>query len=163
MFVLPILTENRHGEHDAAGRHAALFASRGAAMPKLRTMATGGGRLAAIALLAAALAAGAAAANQTDVATANGDATRGQDLITRLGCGACHVIPGIIGADGMVGPPLDHIASRGFLAGMLDNSFDNMVTWLRHPQQIVPGNAMPNLGLSEAHGRDIAAYLETLK
>jgi cytochrome c2 len=38
-----------------------------------------------------------------------------------------------------------------------------MVTWLRHPQQIVPGNAMPDLGISEADGRDIAAFLETLK
>jgi cytochrome c2 len=63
----------------------------------------------------------------------------------------------------MVGPPLEHIAGRSYLAGMLPNTPDNMVTWLRHPQQVVPGNAMPDLGLSDAGGRDIAAYLETLR
>ena len=29
----------------------------------------------------------------------------GAALILSKGCGACHVIPGIEGADGMVGPP----------------------------------------------------------
>jgi cytochrome c2 len=132
-------------------------------MPKLRSIAAPAARLLAVALFVAGLAAGAAAADQADAIAAIGNADHGKDLIARVGCGACHVIPGIIGADGMVGPPLDHIASRGFLAGMLHNSPDNMVTWLRHPQQIVPGNAMPDLGLSEADARDIAAYLETLK
>jgi cytochrome c2 len=130
-------------------------------MPKLTPVAVA--RLLAVVCFATCLAAGAAAADQADATAAIGDADHGQDLITRVGCGACHVIPGITGADGMVGPPLDHIASRGFLAGMLHNTPDNMVTWLRHPQQIVPGNAMPDLGLSEADARDIAAYLETLK
>jgi cytochrome c2 len=88
---------------------------------------------------------------------------RGNNLIGKLGCGSCHVIPGIQDADGMVGPPLDHIASRLYIAGVLRNTPANMVTWLRHPQQIVPGNAMPDLGISEADGRDIAAYLATLK
>jgi cytochrome c2 len=128
-------------------------------MPKLRTIAVAAGQLLAVALFAA----GAAAADQSGAIAAIGNADHGRGLITRVGCGACHVIPGIIGADGMVGPPLDHIASRSFLAGMLHNTPENMVTWLRHPQQIVPGNAMPDLGLSEADGGDIAAYLETLK
>ena len=38
-----------------------------------------------------------------------------------------------------------------------------MVTWLRYPQRIVPGNAMPDMQLSEEQARDIAAYLYTLK
>jgi cytochrome c2 len=133
-------------------------------MPELSKIAGAAAWLFALALCAGTLAAGAAgAADQSGAGGAIGNAAHGQDLIIRLGCGACHVIPGIADADGMVGPPLDHIASRGFLAGMLHNTPDNMVTWLRHPQQIVPGNAMPDLGLSEADGRDIAAYLETLK
>jgi cytochrome c1 len=37
-----------------------------------------------------------------------------------------------------------------------------MVTWLRDPQEIVPGNAMPDMGLSEEQARDITAYLYTL-
>ena len=34
-----------------------------------------------------------------------GSASVGKELITRLGCGSCHEIPGIKGADGLVGPP----------------------------------------------------------
>jgi hypothetical protein len=38
-----------------------------------------------------------------------------------------------------------------------------MVTWLRFPQRIVPGNAMPDLGISDHDAQQIAAYLATLK
>lgn len=92
-----------------------------------------------------------------------GDASAGQALILKLGCGSCHTIPGIVDANGMVGPPLAHIASRQYVAGVLRNTRDNMVHWLRFPQQVVPGNAMPDLAISEADGESIAAYLETLK
>ena len=37
------------------------------------------------------------------------------------------------------------------------------VTWLRFPQKVVPGNAMPDMNLSEEDARDIAAYLSTLR
>jgi cytochrome c2 len=92
-----------------------------------------------------------------------GDPSKGQALIQKLGCGSCHDIPGIIGAHGMVGPPLTHMASRQYVAGLLRNTPENMVHWLRFPQKVVPGNAMPNLGLSDRDARQIAAYLATLK
>ena len=92
-----------------------------------------------------------------------GDAAAGAALIVKLGCGSCHDIPGIIDAHGMVGPPLAHVARRQFIAGMLRNTPDNMTTWLRFPQRIVPGNAMPDLGISDHDGRQITAYLATLK
>ncbi len=92
-----------------------------------------------------------------------GDAAAGADLITKLGCGSCHSIPGIVDANGLVGPPLGHIASRQFIAGVLRNTPDNMVQWLRFPQKIVPGNAMPDLAISEQDARQLTAYLETLK
>jgi cytochrome c1 len=38
-----------------------------------------------------------------------------------------------------------------------------MIKWLRDPQGVVPGNAMPDMGLSEDQARDIAAYLSTLE
>jgi cytochrome c1 len=38
-----------------------------------------------------------------------------------------------------------------------------MIAWLQNPQAIVPGNAMPNMGLSEPDARDITAYLYTLR
>jgi len=92
-----------------------------------------------------------------------GDAAAGAALIVKLGCGSCHDIPGIVDAHGMVGPPLAHIARRQFIAGLLRNTPDNMTTWLRFPQRIVPGNAMPDLGISDHDGRQITAYLATLK
>jgi cytochrome c2 len=91
-----------------------------------------------------------------------GDPTQGRALIKKLGCGSCHDIPGVIGARGMVGPPLEHMASRQYIAGVLRNTPDNMMTWLRFPQRVVPGNAMPNLGISQIDARQIAAYLATL-
>ncbi len=91
------------------------------------------------------------------------DVAGGAALITKLGCGSCHSIPGIVDANGLVGPPLDHMASRQFIAGVLRNTPDNMVQWLRFPQKIVPGNAMPDLAIDEADARQLTAYLETLK
>jgi cytochrome c2 len=49
------------------------------------------------------------------------------------------------------------------LGGVLPNSPENMVRWLRAPQQFAPLSAMPDLGVTERDARDIAAYLETLK
>jgi cytochrome c1 len=45
------------------------------------------------------------------------------------------------------------------IAGLLPNTPANLVLWLRHPQSVTPGNAMPDLGLTETQARDIAAYL----
>ncbi|QXX74103.1 cytochrome c family protein [Methylovirgula sp. HY1] len=92
-----------------------------------------------------------------------GNPQRGAAAIRNVGCGICHAIPGIEGANGKVGPPLDNIGQRMFIAGIMPNTPDNMVVWLMTPQSIVPGNAMPNLGLNAHEARDIAAYLYTLR
>jgi len=77
-------------------------------------------------------------------------------------CAACHTVPGVPGANGAVGPSLKGIANRQIIAGKLSNNPANLVRWLMHPQQIVPGNAMPEMGLTEDQARKIAAYLYTL-
>ena len=97
------------------------------------------------------------------LAVAGGDEVRGRDAIDRYGCGSCHAVPGIASARGQVGPPLDHIAQRSYVGGILPNTPDNMVAWICRPQSFAPGTAMPDLGISEATGRDIAAYLYTLR
>ena len=56
-----------------------------------------------------------------------------------------------------------HSTGLGFIAGKLNNTTDNMVRWLRFPQEVVPGNAMPDMGLNEEEARDIAAYLATIR
>jgi cytochrome c2 len=109
------------------------------------------------------LAALAGCSNASSAPPPAGDAAAGAALIVKLGCGSCHTIPGIVDATGLVGPPLDHMASRQYVAGVLRNTPDNMVQWLRFPQQVVPGNAMPDLAISRADAQRIAAYLATLK
>jgi cytochrome c len=91
-----------------------------------------------------------------------GDPKRGAIIMTRSGCGSCHTIPGLQNADGMVGPSLAHFARRTIVAGILPNTPPMLVKWIRYPQEVVPGNAMPDGGLSDAQARDIAAYLYTL-
>jgi mono/diheme cytochrome c family protein len=94
--------------------------------------------------------------------TPDGDPERGGALILQLGCGACHVIPGITGAKGLVGPPLDRMGKRVYIAGVLRNTPENMLTFLRDPQSVVPNGAMPKMDLDESQAHDIAAYLYTL-
>jgi cytochrome c2 len=92
-----------------------------------------------------------------------GDPARGAALIRDYGCGSCHQVPGVANADGLIGPPLSNIGVRVYIAGMLRNTPDNMMLWLRHPQQIVPGNVMPDMGMTVRDARDIATYLYTLR
>lgn len=87
----------------------------------------------------------------------------GKKLIISSGCGACHTIPGIYTARGLVGPPLNFYSRRTMIAGELPNTPDNLVRWLMDPPAIEPETAMPNMGLSEQQARDIAAYLYTLR
>lgn len=94
---------------------------------------------------------------------AGGEAKRAPRLIVAFGCSACHTVPGVTGANGNVGPPLTRFGDRTYIAGMLRNTPSNLVRWIRDPQGVVPGNAMPNMGVSEAEARDIAAYLYTLR
>ncbi len=92
-----------------------------------------------------------------------GSARHGAQLIAQSGCGACHEIPGIANAAGRVGPPLGNVGTRSIIAGVLPNTPDNLVRWLRMPQSVVPGNAMPDMELTEHDARDVAAYLYTLR
>jgi cytochrome c2 len=77
-------------------------------------------------------------------------------------CSSCHVIPGVPGAFGDIGPSLKGIAKRPLIAGKLPNNPANMAHWLMHPQQVSPGTAMPELGLTPDQAGKIAAYLGTL-
>ena len=95
--------------------------------------------------------------------SSGGDVDRGKEAIARYGCNSCHNIPGIKGPKGMVGPPLDHMASRSFIAGKFPNNPQTMIDWLQNPPKYDPQSAMPNLGVTPADSRDMAAYLYTLK
>lgn len=91
-----------------------------------------------------------------------GDSRRGPDLIDEYGCGSCHQIPGVAGADAVVAPPLHDFGRRAYIAGRLPNNADNLIAWIIDPQAIEPGTAMPDLDVSEEDARHIAAYLLSL-
>lgn len=95
--------------------------------------------------------------------TQGGDASRGRELIRSYGCGACHTIPHVPGAVATVGPNLDGIAARAYIAGVVPNQPENMMQWIMNPSAIDSKTAMPNLHVTAADARDIAAYLYTLQ
>ncbi len=102
-------------------------------------------------------------AEQRAAEMTGGDPAQGKERMQKYGCGACHNIPGVPGATGQVGPPLDRIAGRTYLAGRLPNTPENMMRWIMDPQGVSPGTAMPQMGVTEQDGKDIAAYLYTLE
>jgi cytochrome c len=92
-----------------------------------------------------------------------GAVRQGELAIQRYGCAACHTIPGIRGADALVGPPLDHMGRRTYIAGVMINTPENMVQWLMDPPAINPLTAMPHLGVTYNDARNITNYLYTLE
>ena len=119
--------------------------------------------LLALALLLAACSSLQLSAEPAQVVVAGGNPQRGALAIRAYGCGACHRIPGIASANAMVGPPLDNWAERDYIAGGLPNQPKFLIEWIRFPQAIEPGNAMPNMGVTEQEARDMTAYLFTLR
>ena len=94
-------------------------------------------------------------------AITGGDPARGEAMFIQYGCGSCHGLKHVRKASGAVGPPLDGIAVRAMLAGRLDNSPENLQSWIRNPQRVSPGTAMPDLNVSERDARDLSAFLYT--
>lgn len=90
---------------------------------------------------------------------AGGSAERGRAALIRYECGACHRIPGIPRAHGSVGPPLEDYGARVYVAGRYPNVPSRLVEWIRHAPALDPRTAMPDLGVTEAEARDMAAYL----
>lgn len=101
--------------------------------------------------------------NQVDSSASSASVERGKATIVTYGCGQCHSIPGIRRANGVVGPPLNFLARRTYIAGQLPNTRENLIHWVMSPKSIKPKTDMPALGLSEPQARDVAAYLDTLK
>ena len=95
--------------------------------------------------------------------TTGGDVHRGAAMIQYYGCGSCHIIPGISGAAGLVGPPLSGMANRVYIAGVLRNTPENMVRWIENPKAVDEKTVMPNIGVTPKDASDIAGYQYTLQ
>ena len=94
-------------------------------------------------------------------ATVVGDPAPGEAMVIQYGCGSCHNLIHVRKASGMVGPPLDGIAERAIIAGKLNNSPETLQHWIRDPQAVTPGTAMPDLNVGARDARDISAFLYT--
>ena len=100
-------------------------------------------------------------AGEAQAAMARGrpDADRGRIAFTQYACQGCHVVPGVTGPRVDVGPSLKDFSQQRYIAGRLANNEDNLVRWIRDPQQVKPGSAMPSLQVSERDARDMAHWL----
>ena len=93
----------------------------------------------------------------------NGDPDRGKTALISYGCVACHTIPGVQGSHVLTAPPLIGISQRSYLAGMLENTPDNLRSWIQHPRKVNPHTAMPEQGVTTQDATDMAAYLYTTR
>jgi cytochrome c len=94
---------------------------------------------------------------------AGGSVERGAIAIAKYQCGACHLIPGIRGARGRVGPPLESFSRHSFIAGRFPNTPELLMQWLQDPPAMAPRTAMPDVGVSPEEANDMAAYLYALE
>jgi cytochrome c1 len=115
------------------------------------------------AVLCAALAGCDKRAEPLPLAVTGGDAALGKRLMEQYQCGSCHAIPGVGAATGTAGPPLDKFGRRSYIAGRIPNLPGPLADWLVDPPALKPGTMMPNLGVSNAEARHMAAYLYTLR
>jgi cytochrome c len=112
---------------------------------------------------AAATAAPATGAPTTGAAAA-GDPAAGKQAIAKYGCGRCHTIPGIDGANGTIGPNLAGFAKLSVIAGTsVSNTPENDVKWVMNPPSVKPGTQMPVLGVTQTDAENITAFLRTLQ
>lgn len=105
----------------------------------------------------------ACAAESAPVSPTGGDPRAGQLLIEAYGCGSCHYVPGVRTAVSATGPSLEKFGRHVYIAGQFPNEPERLVKWIQDPQALVPETTMPDLGVNEAHARDISAYLYTLR
>lgn len=91
----------------------------------------------------------------------SGDHAEAKKLIAD-NCATCHTVPGVPEAKGTIGPSLAGVAHRALLAGRFPNTPATMARWIQHPQAMLPGTAMPEMGLTPEQTRAIADYLYTL-
>jgi mono/diheme cytochrome c family protein len=84
---------------------------------------------------------------------------RGEVVLRQYACHACHQIEGVVGPNTNVGPALVDWPRRRFIAGTLPNTPDNLARWIVDPAGVSPTTLMPDLGVSEAHAREMADFL----
>ncbi len=75
-------------------------------------------------------------------------------------CASCHAFSSADTTPGRIGPNLGNVGSRSYIgAGLLKNTDENLARWIKNPQEIKHGVAMPALGLKDDQIAALVAYL----
>lgn len=82
-----------------------------------------------------------------------------QITLRQYACDTCHIIENMVGPTTHVGPPLEELYRRKYIAGVLPNTPENMVRWIMNPQDVSPHTLMPDLDVTEPHARTMTRYL----
>jgi cytochrome c oxidase subunit 2 len=96
---------------------------------------------------------------------------RGKELFAAKTCITCHTIRGYPLAVGVVGPDLTHVGARStIVAGLLDNSAEQLRRWVHNPGAVKPGNKMwvdgyiaNRIQLTPEDEVALVAFLQSLK
>lgn len=89
---------------------------------------------------------------------ATDEAKKGALIFNERTCANCHALDGKALRPN-VGPNLAHLDTRETLgAGVIDNTPQNLASWLQDAQAIKPGCLMPNLKLSSDEVQALVAY-----
>lgn len=94
-----------------------------------------------------------------EVTVQGGDPETGQVRFLEYGCASCHAVQGVPSVREGVGQNLHDFSNRLYLAGQQPNRPEELIRWIQHPQHVVPGTLMPDLGVTDQDARDIAAFL----
>jgi cytochrome c oxidase subunit 2 len=90
-------------------------------------------------------------------------AEAGRKVFYANSCMNCHKVDGTV-AEGVFGPDLTHLMTRMDIgSGIVPNTHEHLLTWMKDPSLIKPGALMPNMQLSDKEIEEVVAYLETLK
>lgn len=86
-------------------------------------------------------------------------AAAGEEIFAQS-CASCHAVEA--GAVGGVGPNLTSFGDREKIAGILEHNSENLKEWIRNPQEIKPGNNMPQFSEDQISDEDLDALAEYL-
>lgn len=97
---------------------------------------------------------------QQAIAEPQGDlALQGRELFVSADCVACHALRGQ-GAAGTDGPDLTTLPQRRTLGAMsMENTPENLISWITDPDSVKPGVDMPATALSQDELDALLAYL----
>ncbi|MDI3256380.1 MAG: cytochrome c oxidase subunit II [Kyrpidia sp.] len=91
-----------------------------------------------------------------------GDAAVEGEKLFAQNCASCHSVAGT-NFKGALGPNLTGFADRIKVAGVLENTDENVRRWISDPAAVKPGTKMPKVPLNEQQISAVAAFLRDLK